>query len=641
MMNNILLEDILPQYNGEFVNAPGENPYELLKGYIDPENKVQFAITYKGRTSKGETSNKTYCSIKLVDAKFDNGGYIVLVGTSSGQTVEASIMKNHFLGVMTGAMAPLHSLVVNGKEIERFFDEKYKVKDTDSNDSQYRNYYILLKSFDSKQLKSKQTTLKNELMQVYEGLNELSKNYITHGLLGKWYKDEVKREKAKDEANKKRIKQGKSVPDKSNNLSQFYTSVHAMLEKLPGAKLYSVGNSKVSRDTLLVNITAAVDCPSLGHKDFDSGELEGATCLVGDACYAQASEIQYANTRFRNRLLQLINTICLRGNRMDLIKNIIKDYITSARDAGFNIRSIRLNENGDFIDQNCINQYSKICGEIRDETGVLSTAYTVKTHNYQGPLDYSATRSDKPGTPPNIVLTVSRFNDKGIGTRFNPSKGEIENSAINLADRYFLAIQPEVFHALPDTPIVEKGQPNLATNPAFKSDMVPDGAFHKCQCEIDKGKVCGDCQVCYTPNLTGRKYYVFCKLHGPAAEHASITALEKNRGFGVNSKNLSDINSIDNSLTTQPANEPREYTQDIDNEFRQNAKFGDDNSDNWFQRQRTPKPEPKRKRKAKKQTNNTQPEIPYKEVSESMVRRIVRDMLTEMVSTGNNDKFCN
>lgn len=587
----LLKEDILPQYDGNKINSPGENPYELLKGYIDPENNVKFKITYNGRSASGKQSPKVFDSIKLTNAIYGNNGYITLVGQSRRRgEVEATILQQHFLGVMTGAMSALRSLKVNGVEIERKFDTNYALKD--EMDTQYRNYYILLQDFNYVKLKKAQRALKDDLIEVYNNLDDSKKQFIQSKVANFKYQEEQLIQNGK-----------KGRPDS-------YSSVEKMLSLLPDMKMYPVGNSKVSRDTLLVNITSAVDCPSYKIRANSPEHAKRSnTCLAGEACYAMASENQYINTKRRNRVLNIVNLICLYGNRMDLIKGIISEYIDSAREAGFNIRNIRINENGDFIDQKCVNEYSRICGEIQQERGVQATAYTAKTRDYSGnPIDYTSTHNNN-GTPPNIVLTVSRADKSSVTpATYIPEEGFVDKTAIGQADRFFLAIPEEMFKQLPDTPVLEKGQPNLASNPTFKTDINPNGKFHKCQCEIDKGKVCGDCQICYTPNTTGEKYFIFCKLHGNEADKFNNNAVSKVRGF--------DDSNFDPNNTTAPK-DAQEYTKDVDDQLRKDSGFNMNNPNNWYQNN-------------KLYTKNTRMVSERIKLNESIIRNIIRKTMNRI-----------
>ena len=491
---------------------PTSNPYMYLELYSRENNKTQFIISGTGGKSKGLFKPQSWSK--------PNGGLITISGEGKQHTYEVAVSATLLLSLCLGTKISVKSLKIDGNPVSN--EQNGRGDDVD--------YKISLVSYaNTKRMIRIQQVTKNELIRLFNELPEEGKKQVDN-LIISFYKKEKGWFKQMDD----RRKNGE-IP-KSTDWSGFYDGATPQarlinaLSAFQTSLLYPVGNAKVSNDTLLVNITSATECPSAAQ----------GTCQVVGPCYAIAQAKFRFQIRHRDRMLHIMNLICLLSDRMDIVRNLIGDYIESARDFGFDIQNIRLNEAGDFIDQKCIDAYGRLCGEIRDQYGVKSTAYTARTKDREGAvMNYAnAVKKNDEGVP-NIVLTVSRADDESVSgntgvipTKYNEETGEVEfTSALDAADRYFLAFPKDDFDKLPDTIVTKNGQPNLQRNDMFITKINPEGWYHKCQCELDKDKTCGDCHVCYEPNLTGKKYFVLCKLHGSAASKANPEKLKKTRHF--------------------------------------------------------------------------------------------------------------
>ena len=149
---------------------------------------------------------------------------------------------------------------------------------------------------------------------------------------------------------------------------------------LPGYKndadikggLFSVGNAKLSPDTLIINFTSAFACPS------------ATQCPVGQAaCYAVAGENRLADTRSKNVKVNNLVTKCNSQKKLPQFFQIAKLYIDLLKDSKLPIKWVRFNEAGDFPNQSVVNMATNFAKEVEKEYGVKCMAYTAN-----GRLDY-------------------------------------------------------------------------------------------------------------------------------------------------------------------------------------------------------------------------------------------------------------
>jgi hypothetical protein len=105
---------------------------------------------------------------------------------------------------------------------------------------------------------------------------------------------------------------------------------------------YSIGNSKIGKDTIIINMGSAADCPS----------LKLGLCAHADKCYAMKSETQYPNVLpYRDRQAHYwLN---------NLAEEISID-INLALKKHKNIKWVRFNESGDFYGERCLEKLIKI-----------------------------------------------------------------------------------------------------------------------------------------------------------------------------------------------------------------------------------------------------------------------------------------
>lgn len=137
--------------------------------------------------------------------------------------------------------------------------------------------------------------------------------------------------------------------------------------------LYRIGNRKIGRDTIIMNITSAANCPSRG------------ICLIGDRCYALKAERLYKNVLpYRLREEE-------QWDRMTAGE--YAEFLTKIKTP--KLRYIRWQESGDFRSQADVDKMSDISEAVRG-------LYVCYTYTARNDLDYSSKSN-------NLIITGSYF----------------------------------------------------------------------------------------------------------------------------------------------------------------------------------------------------------------------------------------
>lgn len=131
--------------------------------------------------------------------------------------------------------------------------------------------------------------------------------------------------------------------------------------------LFSIGNDKLSNDTLIINFTSALGCPSMNDCP-----------ITQQACYAVAGENRLKDTRRKNILVQKLVAAARSNNMIEGLFRIAELYIQESQKTSKPIKFIRYNEVGDFIDQKLLVTAAKFAKHVRDKYGVMTMAYTAK-----------------------------------------------------------------------------------------------------------------------------------------------------------------------------------------------------------------------------------------------------------------------
>lgn len=121
------------------------------------------------------------------------------------------------------------------------------------------------------------------------------------------------------------------------------------------------GNSKLPKSTLIFNHTTATECPS---KEF---------CPYVKQCYARRDERNYKNYRFRNER----NREWFKTATIDDLKAVLGMYIKEASKNN-PVKTVRLNEAGDFANQEAIEKFNIISEWLKQEHNITVYAYTCR-----------------------------------------------------------------------------------------------------------------------------------------------------------------------------------------------------------------------------------------------------------------------
>ena len=343
----------------------------------------------------------------------------------------------------------------------------------------------------------------------------------------------------KNDGNKKKL----TTNDlKKAILDKYLQSAYGIQFNAPS---FDLGNKKVV-GALMINFTSAYKCPAWNE------------CLVKHACYARAGETRhYNNTKTSNDRKNLMWLACEDDPKMlNLVYNLLKSYVVGWTAVGrklaknpelFNsvggdinklsqmyfsempqevlevikeckrVSYIRLNENGDFINQKLLDSFDQLAGDFK-LIGVNTAAYSCRN------LQFDKLK--------NIIINASRT--------------EMEGPTIQ---RYFYAVPVKMYEAFEDTYTSASMSNSFDSigkmpKPLFSIDAngnkTPNGSFYyKCPCSRkdftligNNGEMkensevnCYQCHLCYETNSeemvnalrNGGKFYVFVKAHGTFA----------------------------------------------------------------------------------------------------------------------------
>lgn len=131
--------------------------------------------------------------------------------------------------------------------------------------------------------------------------------------------------------------------------------------------IFSVGNQKLSDDTLIINFTSALGCPSMNDCP-----------MTQKACYAVAGENRLPDTRRKNLLVQNLVLAAQKNNMLQGLFDIAELYIIERKGSSNPIKYIRYNEAGDFTNQKMLVLAAKFSKYVKEKYGVDSMAYTAR-----------------------------------------------------------------------------------------------------------------------------------------------------------------------------------------------------------------------------------------------------------------------
>lgn len=147
-------------------------------------------------------------------------------------------------------------------------------------------------------------------------------------------------------------------------------------------KIFAYGNTKLPTNTMIFNLTSALNCPS-------------RLCKLHDVCYACKDDNRWIDPLLKNLRSQIaVNHLTLR----EFLK-LIEIYIEYAP---MRIKRIRISESGDFLNQRQVDIAKKIAAHLKAKYDIDTVVYTAQ------PFDFSGGE-----------LIVNASNDKVVGaTRY-------------------------------------------------------------------------------------------------------------------------------------------------------------------------------------------------------------------------------
>lgn len=147
---------------------------------------------------------------------------------------------------------------------------------------------------------------------------------------------------------------------------------------------FAAGNAKLDDNTLIINLTAAINCPS----------LKLGLCKVSKVCYALRSEKKYPYYQPKNLKME---EFFKRASTEDII-DLLEAYVLSHKRK--KIKYLRINESGDFKTQEQIQQWSIIADYFKNKYNILTNAFTC--------------RADLDFTQAHFIVNASRPDVKGL-----------------------------------------------------------------------------------------------------------------------------------------------------------------------------------------------------------------------------------
>jgi hypothetical protein len=126
-----------------------------------------------------------------------------------------------------------------------------------------------------------------------------------------------------------------------------------------------VGNFKLGNDTLIFNLSSAIDCIS----------KKLGLCKVVNVCYALRDEIQYPLVKpYRDKQGEYFNNTSLQ-----VIKKDFNNLLFNSRSKILkNIKFLRFNESGDFKDKKQINKACSLSKFLYDKFKIVTYFYTCR-----------------------------------------------------------------------------------------------------------------------------------------------------------------------------------------------------------------------------------------------------------------------
>lgn len=159
-------------------------------------------------------------------------------------------------------------------------------------------------------------------------------------------------------------KLGGKVPFKTHNVrvlsdyGRMKNKTDYTKKPLPKNLVYSKGNSKLGKDTMIFNMGAAIDCPSrkLGMCQ---------VCLGKGVCYALKAEVQYQGDK--SSAIRKRRTQGQQWKKFS-VENLAGQMASAIEKYG--IKYVRINESGDLADQSDVEKISQLADLLKGKAVV-------------------------------------------------------------------------------------------------------------------------------------------------------------------------------------------------------------------------------------------------------------------------------
>ena len=237
------------------------------------------------------------------------------------------------------------------------------------------------------------------------------------------------------------------------------------LEKAPitndiqlASGLFSIGNAKLSDDTLIINFTSALKCPSV------------TVCPVTQqACYAVAGELRIPEVRRKNLKVQNMWIRAIKNNKIGEVFGIAQMYIEILQKTKKPIKYVRFNEAGDFLTQDILDAAALFASTMKKKYGVVSMAYTANIH-----LDFT---KEIDGQPIDKIIKINasrldiKLSNDGVNNSFLATEMDFKTvlskndkvvsvSEADIKKNTFKILKPlkDPKTNIPSIPVLNKGQ---------------------------------------------------------------------------------------------------------------------------------------------------------------------------------------
>ena len=237
--------------------------------------------------------------------------------------------------------------------------------------------------------------------------------------------------------------------------------------------LFSIGNAKLSDDTLIINFTSALKCPSVG------------LCPVTQmACYAVAGELRIPEVRRKNLKVQNMWVRAIRNKKIGEVFGIAQMYIEILQKTKKPIKYVRFNEAGDFLNQDILDAAALFASTIRNKYGVISMAYTANKR-----LDFT---KEINGQPIDKIIKINasrldiKLSDDSTNNNFLATEMDFKNvlsknnKVVSISDSELIKNKFECLGVLKDP---ETGAPSIPVLAKGKWSG-GSGLYYVCPCSF-------------------------------------------------------------------------------------------------------------------------------------------------------------